>query len=118
MAPEDSSSNPFKDLPAKEFKRAVNVPHLETQHQPYQPIPGPGIELPDPGVLSVETKSNDPVIARKQGDQKSKLGDIELTVSIREKEVFLGAGLDSASNGCPIALIFFMVNGTNPSDPL
>ena len=114
MAPVVLEMNWVKNPSSEEFEGTIDVPHLEPQHQPDQPVPGPGIELPDPGILTVETETDHPIVVTQVRGQLRKLGDIELAVPIGEEEVFLLAGIDPTSNGCPVTLVFLMMNDTDP----
>ena len=79
-------ANLVKDFPPKKLEGTINVLHLEPQASTGPIDSRPRHWLPDPGILTMETKPDHTIIARNQGGKGRKLRDIELIVSVREEK--------------------------------
>src|SRR5262249_17132666 len=73
-----------------EFKGTVDVPYPHAQHQPYQYLPAPGVELAYPGVLPIETIAQHGIVRLQPGKEALQIANSKLPIRVHKKDQIFG----------------------------
>src|SRR2546425_10174050 len=84
------------------------------QDESDQLFPAPGVELAYPGILAIYAVADDRIVLINEGEKPFQITNVELSIGVHKKAEFLACSAKAAYQGCPVALVDFMGDETDP----
>src|SRR5690349_5935275 len=93
-----------------QLERAIHITHRQFEHQPDQHLPTPGVELTYPGILTVNTITQDGVVLLDERKEALQVMNIKLPIRVHKEDELFGDRLKATNQGRPVTPIDLVID--------
>src|SRR5438876_3380790 len=99
-----------KEICTEELKCTIDIACLNTKDEADQLFPAPGIELPHPGVLAIDTVAQHRTILFNEREKPGQIANIKLSIRVHKESQFFSDRLKTRYQGRAISLVPMVID--------